>query len=120
MKKRYCFNKEEHIRAGEEFRNVFKARKSFVNAYTVMYVHDRKDLKTARLGWILSKKMGKAHDRIRTKRLIREVYRLNKEELQKGLDIVLLPRRKIVELKKYAAIKGMLFAFWRECRVLKQ
>ena len=41
-----------------------------------------------RVGITVSKKLGKAHVRNRTRRRIREVYRLNEEKFQPGWDIV--------------------------------
>ena len=45
----------------------------------------------------VSKKLGKAHVRNRTRRRIREVYRLNEEKFQPGWDIVVVARTKAVE-----------------------
>ena len=48
-------------------------------------------------GVTVSKKLGKAHVRNRTRRRIREVYRLNEEKFQPGWDIVVVARTKAVE-----------------------
>ena len=45
-----------------------------------------------RVGVTVSKKLGKAHVRNRTRRRIREVYRLNEEKFQPGWDIVVVAR----------------------------
>ena len=50
-----------------------------------------------RVGVTVSKKLGKAHVRNRTRRRIREVYRLNEEKFQPGWDIVVVARAKAVE-----------------------
>ena len=50
-----------------------------------------------RLGITVSKKLGKAHIRNRTRRRIREVYRLNEEKFQPGWDIVVVARSKAVD-----------------------
>lgn len=119
MKKKAGFNRYEHIRKAEEFRKVFRTGKSFANDYTVMYVLDRKDGEKPRVGWVLSKKTGKANRRVRTKRLIREVFRLNKKTIKDGIDLVILPRKKITELKNYTEMENMLLELWKEKRVLK-
>ena len=50
-----------------------------------------------RVGITVSKKLGKAHIRNRTRRRIREVYRLNEERFQPGWDIVVVARTKAVD-----------------------
>jgi len=50
-----------------------------------------------RVGITVSKKLGKAHIRNRTRRRIREVYRLNEEKFQPGWDIVVVARSKAVD-----------------------
>ena len=50
-----------------------------------------------RLGITVSKKMGCAVVRNRTKRLIRECYRLNELKVKQGYDIVIVARKHIVE-----------------------
>ena len=53
--------------------------------------------KCNRVGVTVSKKLGKAHIRNRTRRRIREVYRLNEEKFQPGWDIVVVARTKAVD-----------------------
>ena len=50
-----------------------------------------------RVGITVSKKLGKAHIRNRTRRRIREVYRLNEAKFQPGWDIVVVARSKAVD-----------------------
>lgn len=44
-----------------------------------------------RLGITVTKKFGKAHDRNRFKRVVREAFRLSKHRLPKGLDMNIRP-----------------------------
>ena len=50
-----------------------------------------------RVGITVSKKLGKAHIRNRTRRRIREVYRLNEEKFQPGWDIVVVARSRTLD-----------------------
>lgn len=46
----------------------------------------------ARLGVIATKKVGKAHQRNRAKRLFREIFRTTQDEAPAGIDIVIVAR----------------------------
>lgn len=85
------FKKEEKIRKNVEFRTVYRKGKSFSNSLLVLYV--RKNYKNLnRAGISVSKKVGKSVVRSRIKRLISESYRLNKDSLAKGYDLVFIAR----------------------------
>jgi ribonuclease P protein component len=45
-----------------------------------------------RLGLSVSRKVGKAHQRNRLRRLYREAFRLTRHEMPAGIDLVLIPR----------------------------
>lgn len=74
-----------------EFGNVYKRGKSYANKYLVMYIVDN-NLENNRLGISVSKKVGNSVVRHRITRLIREVYRLQHNNLTKGKDIVVVAR----------------------------
>ena len=57
-----------------------------------MYARHRGERDT-RIGITVSKKVGKAHQRNRVKRLVREAFRLNRCRLPKGLDVVLVAKK---------------------------
>ena len=68
----------------------------FADGLLVLYARkNRTD--TNRVGITVSKKLGKAHVRNRTRRRLREVYRLNEEKFRPGWDIVVVARSKAVE-----------------------
>ena len=70
--------------------------KGVADGYLVLYARkNRTD--SNRVGITVSKKLGKAHIRNRTRRRIREVYRLNEESFQPGWDIVVVARSKAVD-----------------------
>ena len=70
--------------------------KGFADGYLVLYARKNRTL-TNRVGITVSKKLGKAHIRNRTRRRLREVYRLNEEKFQPGWDIVMVARTKAVD-----------------------
>ena len=80
-----------HLKKNIEFQNVYKNGKSFANRYFVMYIY-KNSLSENRLGISVSKKVGNSVVRHRVTRLIREVFRLNHQLFNSGLDIVVTAR----------------------------
>ena len=85
-----CALKLNHI-----FRRLYHTS-AVANSFLVLYARPNK-LDINRVGITVSKKLGKAHIRNRTRRRIREVYRLNEEKFQPGWDIVVVARTKSVD-----------------------
>ena len=79
------------LKNSRDFQAVYKKGKSKANKYLVMYVLPN-DHNEIRIGISVSKKVGNSVVRHRLARLIRESYRLNKEGLADGWDIVVVAR----------------------------
>ncbi|MGQ3685955.1 MAG: ribonuclease P protein component [Candidatus Loosdrechtia sp.] len=87
----FRFTKAEHLTLNREFERVFGEGKVFKSDTLVLYVI-LNDIRHSRLGLVVSKKVGNAVRRNRVKRLLREVYRLNKHMLTVPVDIIAIPR----------------------------
>ena len=72
-----------------------------------------------RVGVTVSKKLGKAHVRNRTRRRIREVYRLNEEKFQPGWDIVVVARTRAVEAP-FGKLTASYLALAKKAGLLKK
>ena len=79
------------IKKNSDFQIVYKKGKSFANRLLVMYVYRTESDKT-RIGISVSKKVGNSVVRHRVTRLIRESFRLNREQTDSGLDIIVVAR----------------------------
>ena len=77
------------------FQRLYRS-KGQANAYMVLYARPNRT-QTNRVGITVGKKIGKAHIRNRTRRRLREIYRLNEDKFQPGWDIVVVARSKAVD-----------------------
>jgi ribonuclease P protein component len=90
------------IRRGVDFQRVYRRRLIASDDCLVLYGCEN-GLEYARLGLSVSRKVGGAVERNRWKRLLREAFRLRREELPAGLDLVVVPRAGVVpELTRLA------------------
>ena len=86
--------RDERIRRRAEFRQVYERGTRIHGRYSTLFVLPNKQV-SGRLGIAATKKLGGAVQRNRAKRLIREVFRRNK--ISAGLDVVVIPRRELLE-----------------------
>ena len=84
-----CPLKRNHV-----FRRLYST-KGFANSYLVLYAR-RNRLGHNEVGITVSKKLGSAVIRNRTRRRLREVYRLNEALFKPGFDIVVVARHRCI------------------------
>ena len=89
---RATFRPHERINDPRDFRRAFERKRSASDAAMIVYgVENGRDY--PRLGISIGrKKVRRAVARNRVKRLLREAFRLGKEELPPGIDLVVVPR----------------------------
>ena len=78
--------KENHL-----FRRAYNRGKTAADGRLALYVR-RNGRKDNRLGFTVSTKLGHAVVRNRVRRRLREIYRLNEDKLNGGLDVVVVAR----------------------------
>lgn len=81
----------ESLRNNRDFRIVYNKGKSYANKYLVMF-YMKNNLGFNRVGFSVSKKLGKAVVRNKIKRRMKESYRLNSNRFKGGYDVVFLAR----------------------------
>lgn len=85
--KKFRIQKREHIKLQKEILNVFKTGKQYSDKYLKIFILQNK-MDYIRFAISINKKFGNSVMRNKAKRHVRELFRLNKERLEKGYDII--------------------------------
>ena len=80
------------IKKKSEFQQVYRNGKSYANKLLIMYI-SRSERPDTRIGISVSKKVGNSVVRHHLVRLVRESFRLHKDEIDTGLDTVVVARQ---------------------------
>jgi ribonuclease P protein component len=83
----------ERLRANAEFQRVYKQGQSFAEGLVVLYLLRTPDSPTRQAGFSVSKKLGNAVIRNRTKRRLRDAYHRLLPELPTGFAAVFVARK---------------------------
>lgn len=86
------------IKENYEFRRAYNRGSAFVTPYAVIYVFKNKS-NNLRLGITAGKKIGKAVQRNRAKRLITAAFRNVSSDLLMGYDYIIVARVRILNVK---------------------
>jgi ribonuclease P protein component len=97
------FPKAARILSNADYRHLHKHSIRQFGELIAIHVREGKSL-TPRLGITVSKKFGKAHDRNRFKRLVREAFRELLTSLPSAVEINVSPRSKSITLTKQALL----------------
>lgn len=96
------------IKTNEEFRTVYNKAQSIAGAFVVLYRLKRAD-DNIRFGITVSKKVGKAVQRNRARRLIKESIRLNIKKFTPGYDYVFVARGRAKDAKRIDIDKNIFY-----------
>jgi ribonuclease P protein component len=92
----------------EDFNKVYRYGKSVANHQFVLYYLPQPKLEHFRLGVSVSKKIGNAVVRNRLRRMMKEIIRLNEQQLASQYDYVLIARKPCAEMEYQAMEKSIL------------
>lgn len=106
------------VKENYEFRRIYRKGKSVVSPYMVLYCQKNRQGRT-RLGVTVSTKLGKAVVRNRVRRRFRELWRLHKDQMIPGWDIILVARVRAVEAP-YQKLDKVYSKLLREAGLLRE
>ena len=90
------FPKESRLRNAGQFRAVYSAgRKKTSRSFVVFILPNHSE--ATRFGLTTPRKVGKAHERNRIRRRVREILRHSRGALASGYDVVINPRRSVLD-----------------------
>jgi len=94
---RFSFKKEDRILKRSEFQELTGSGRRLENECLIAFVEPGR-FNRPRLGITVTRKVGKAAQRNRVKRLIREYFRLNRQHFNQNWDINIIAKKKAVDL----------------------
>ncbi len=102
MAARNTFSKTERVLDFREFRKVYDKGERYSSRFFLLFVYKRSESipgsdQTVRLGVTVTKKVGNAVQRNRCKRILREIFRHQKSQMQGGFDLVFNVKRPMLE-----------------------
>ena len=110
--KEFSLRKDERLRLKKDFLRIVKQGRRYSTKNFLIIIYSQK-LEKRRLGVSVSKKVGKAVERNRVKRLLREFFRLNKTILPVSCDILLIAKPGAKKLS-YHQILSELSGFFKK------
>ncbi|MDU4961315.1 MAG: ribonuclease P protein component [Sporomusaceae bacterium] len=108
--------KADKLRKNKQFQAVYKGGKSVSNRLLVLYMLPNYST-GGKIGFAAGKRLGNAVVRNRVKRMLREAFRLNRDQLPEGYDFILVGRQPVVGVKTQEVIGAFLNVAGRAARM---
>jgi ribonuclease P protein component len=103
----YSFPKSVRLRKRSQYQRMAMQAKRHVGCWIIIESRQNQSSQV-RLGITVSKKYGKAHDRNRFKRIVREAFRLCRHQLRVGQDLNIRPRSSSKNAKTQDIIQELI------------
>ena len=113
------FGPRARLKDTREFRRVYEGGRKTVGTHLILWYRAGDPAAGPRLGLSVSSKVGNAVRRNRLKRLLREAFRLHRDELPAGLELIAYPRAGC-PWKGYADAQKDLLDLCRKAGLIKK
>lgn len=87
-------SRAQRMTRSAHFQEAYDQGRKWVGRYMVLYLRVGEGA-ALRLGVVASRRVGRAHERNRARRLLREAYRRNRHRFQGQTDVVLIARASV-------------------------
>lgn len=114
---RYTFSRSDRLRRTADFDRVYSSGKRLAS-FELKLIFAPSPVGATRLGLSVSRRIGNAVVRNRVKRLLREAFRLNKHQVKKGYDILLVARKGVEDLK-FRQVEMLVMELFRKGGLLE-
>ncbi len=91
----------------KSFQEAYEQGRRYIGAFMVLWLREG-DGAQLRLGVVSSRKVGNSPERARARRLLREAFRLNRHRFSGPFDVVLVGRRRILNVKWPQIVEELL------------
>jgi ribonuclease P protein component len=112
------FARADRIKASREFARIKVEGQRLVSGCLIANWRCLKATESSRLGLITPKRIGRAVDRNRARRLVREAFRLHRGALASAVDLIVIARASIVG-KRYAGVERDFLTILRKAGLVQ-
>ena len=117
----YSFSTESRIRCAADYKSVFDGALFKVHQPHFLFLAKLTEQPNSRLGIVVAKKkVRRAHERNRIKRLARESFRLHQAQFNADIDIVVMPKVGIEAVPNAELFQQLQFAWLKLQRIVKK
>ena len=109
--------REHRLRRGSDFARVRKQGRAWSHPLLVLTAAPNAEQVT-RVGFSVSKRVGKSHVRNRVRRLLREAVRAHLSRVSPGFDVVIIAKPALVD-QPFAAVEAAVRGQLRQARLLR-